>query len=263
MDVGVIVKAALDVNVLRSDPSGRISIESIPLVISEYDRNAIYEGAKICESTGGKLYIYSVLTWGPMERKLKDFENVIREALALGGEEAFTVVDKSINSSEPMYTSEILAKLISKYGSPKLILAGEASTDMTSSTLAPYLAAKLGYNVATFVKELKLGDGYVEVLRDADERLERLSVSLPAVVSVTGEINTPRLPTLIQIRRAFRKPLHKFTLADLGLSPIMSRYEDYKVVTVKRKNVIIEDESLEGVADKLIEHLIQEGVVKR
>ena len=84
MDVGVIVKAALDVNVLRSDPSGRISIESIPLVISEYDRNAIYEGAKICESTGGKLYIYSVLTWGPMERKLKDFENVIREALALG-----------------------------------------------------------------------------------------------------------------------------------------------------------------------------------
>ncbi|HIE37001.1 TPA: hypothetical protein EYP83_02435 [Candidatus Geothermarchaeota archaeon] len=262
MDIGVIVKAALDVNVLRSEADGRISIENIPLVLSEYDRNAIYEASKISESTGGKVYIYSLLTWGPMDRKMRDFENVIREALALGGEEAFVVADKSIHYSEPMFTSEVLSRLIKKFGSPKLILSGEASTDMTSSTVAPYLAAKLNYNIVTYVKEMSLKNGYIEVLRDADEKLERLKIPLPSVVSVTGEINSPKLPTLIQIRRAFRKPLHRLELSDIDLSPVFSRYEDYRVVTIKRKNILLEDESLENVADKLIDHLIQEGVLK-
>ena len=263
MDVGVLVKAALDVNVLRSDPSGRVAIESIPLVISEYDRNAIYEAVKIRDNTGGgKVYIYSVLTWGPVDRKAKDFENVIREALALGGDEAYVVMDKSINYSEPRHTSKILEYLVRNKGSPKLILAGEASTDMTSSTLASYLAARLKYNVVTFAKKIDVSDNSLIVLRDADDRLEKVSVPLPAVVTVTGEINSPRLPTLIQIRKAFRKPLEKYTLADIGFKPFMSKFEEYKVVTVKRKNVVIEEDSLDKAADRLIEYLIEEGVLK-
>ncbi len=114
----------------------------------------------------------------------------------------------------------------------------------------------------TYVKELKLMDSYIEVVRDADTHLERISLELPAVVSVTGEINSPKLPTLIQIRRAFRKPLNKYSLADLNLSPIRSNYEDYRVVTVKRKNVLIEGENMEEVAEKLVENLVREGVVK-
>ncbi len=263
MDVGVLVKAALDVNVLRSDPTGRVAVENIPLVISEYDRNAIYEAVKIRDNTGGgKVYVYSVLTWGPMERKLKDFENVIREALALGGDEAYVVADRSINYSEPRYTARVLEYLIRSKGNPKLVLTGEASTDMTSATLSPYLAARLGYNIVSFAKKIEVGNGYLTVLRDADDRLERVRVSLPAIVSVTGEINSPRLPTLIQIRRAFRKPLEKYSLADIGLKPFLSRYEGYQVVTIKRKNIFIEEDSLEKAADKLIDYLVEEGVVK-
>ncbi len=261
MDVGVAVKAALDLNVLRSGPDNSVAVDSIPLVISEYDRNAVYEARKIADQTGGMVYIYSFLTWWPMDRKARDFENVIREALALGGDEAFVVMDSVTGGSEPMFTAEVLARLIKRFGSPRLILTGEASTDMTSSSLAPYLAARLGYAFTTFARSIKLGDSALTVERDLEDSVEVVNLPLPAVVSVTGEINSPRLPTLLQIRKAFRKPLQKLTLNDIEMQPRLPGYREYKLLTVKRKRVLIEDEP-EKAVDKLIQALKEEGVLR-
>lgn len=261
MDIGVAVKAALDLNVLRSGPGNTVDVENIPLVISEYDRNAIYEARRLADNTGGMVYIYSFLTWWPTDRKERDFENVIREALALGGDEAFVVVDKASSGSEPAYTAEVLARLIKRFGGPQLLLTGEASTDMTSSSLAPYLAGKLGYSIATFARSIKLNGSYVLVERDLEEQVETISIPLPAVVSVTGEINSPRLPTLLQIRKAFRKPLKKISLYDIGMQPKIPGYKEYKLLTVKRKRVMLEGD-VDEVVDKLVESLKEEGVIR-
>jgi len=263
MDVGVAVKAALDLNVLRSNPDGTVAVDNIPLVISEYDRNAVYEARRIADSTGGRVIIYSFLTWWPADRKEKDFENVIREALALGGDEAYVVVDSTVSGSEPRFTARVLASLVRRYGSPSLVLTGEASTDMTTSSVAPYLAAMLGYSVVTFARSISLRDGGIVVERDVEDYIETVRASLPAVVSVTGEINSPRLPTLLQIRKAFRKPLVKTSLSELGLNPMLPRYSDYRLVTVKRKRVILEDGSPEELVERLVSHLVEEGVLKR
>jgi len=188
---------------------------------------------------------------------------VMREALALGGDEAYAVVDDSLIPGEVSQTAEVLATLIRKVGEPELILTGEASMDMLTSQLPIRLAYKLGYSVATFARKIELEGDKLRVTRDLEDRLEVTEIRLPAVVSVTGEINSPRLPTLLQIRKSFAKPYNIFKLSDLeGEVKKLINISKLELVTIMRKNVIIEADKLEETAEELINKLIEEGVIR-
>jgi len=85
----------------------------------------------------------------------------------------------------------------------------------------------------------------------------------PLVVSVTGEINQPRLPTLKQILQSKNKPLIKYTLKDLQIETKAGKLNQWmEVRPVIRKNIIYEGSKLEEIAQDLINNLIQEGVLK-
>jgi len=160
-------------------------------------------------------------------------------------------------------TAAVLKALIEKTGPYDLILAGEASMDMLSFQLIPRLGELLHMNAITFARKIEVADNKVVVTRDLEDALEIVEAPLPAIISVTGEINKPRLPTLLQIRRSFAKPLTQHTLSDLGISverPLT--IESIELVTIARKNVIIKGDDLEKAAEALIEKLMQEGVLK-
>jgi electron transfer flavoprotein beta subunit len=84
---------------------------------------------------------------------------------------------------------------------------------------------------------------------------------LPAVVSVTREINQPRIPTLLAIRAAMKKPINRLTLADLGIGVETKISAAYKPLVIQRKKVVIKDGTPEEKAEKLIQYLRQEGVI--
>jgi len=263
MDIGVLVKASLDGNMIRADSEGRIQIEATPIAISEYDRNAVAEAVRIRNEKGGKVYVYSVLTWGPVDQRTRDFENIMREALSLGADEAYAVIDNAIVPSEVSQTADILAALIEKVGKPELILAGEASMDMLSYQLPIRLAHKLGYSATTFARKIEVEDDHLKVTRDLEDYLEVIKLPLPAVVTVTGEINQPKLPTLLQIRRSFAKPYKTFNLDNLGISvKKLIEYRDMRLITIMRKNVILKSDKLEEAAEELINKLIEEGAIR-
>lgn len=265
MDIGVLVKASLDVNMVKSTPEGLLAAEQIPLAISEYDRNAVAEAVRIRDSIGGRVIVFSVLTWGPIDRREREFENVVREALALGGDEAHVLLDNRVINGGIDATVVGLEGLIRRFRDVRLILCGEASMDGMSSQIPIRLASRLGYNVVTFAREIEVDGDRVRVTRDLEDAIQVIETTLPIVISVTGEINQPRLPTLLQIRRAFMKPYNKYSLDTLGVSlpgNLLTPLE-YRIVTIARKNVLIEDGSPEEVADKLIDRLIEEGVLKR
>jgi len=115
--------------------------------------------------------------------------------------------------------------------------------------------------VITYARELKVEGGKVVAKRDLEDRVEVVEAPLPAVVSVTREINQPRIPTLLAIRAAMKKPVHKLTLSDLGISIDVKAKASYKPVVIQRKKVIIKDGTPEEKAEKLIQYLRQEGVI--
>ncbi len=264
MNIGVLAKASIDPNMVRADSEGNILLESMPLALSEYDKNALEEALRIKQEKGGKVIVLSALTWGPTSKRLREAEQVMREALAMGADEAHLIVDEALIPGNPLTTSLALKALVEKIGGIDLILTGEGSMDTVSYQVASRMAALLGYPVATFARRLELLDGRVRVTRDLETRLETVELPLPAVISVTGEINKPRLPTLLQIRRAMSKPLNKYTLADLGATVEQAHVEvkEMKLLRVARKQVLIEESDPEKAADKLIEILENEGILK-
>jgi electron transfer flavoprotein beta subunit len=109
------------------------------------------------------------------------------------------------------------ADAIKKIGNPDLILTGMASTDGTMGVVPAMLAERLGLPQATLASELTVEDGTATIRRDGDVASETITASLPALVSVTDQINEPRYPSFKGIMAAKKKPVETWSLADLGI----------------------------------------------
>ena len=135
--------------------------------------------------------------------------------------------------------------------------------DMLSSQLPAKLAESLHIPVITFVKKVELENGKVKAIRSLEDVFQTLECPLPVVLSVTGEINQPRYTTMLQIRKAFRKPVNRYSLSDLGISVEKGiTRKAIKVLPVERKTMKMEGENLDEIAEKLIEVLVKEGIIK-
>jgi electron transfer flavoprotein beta subunit len=103
--------------------------------------------------------------------------------------------------------------------------------------------------------------------RTLEDSIETVKAMMPALVSVTREINQPRIPSLMMIMKASKKEIVTWAAVDLGLKneEISSKIELSEVSAPKmeRKKIRIEGENIQQIADKLAKALIQEGVVRR
>lgn len=258
MKIAVLVKPALDTSQLRVR-EGRVVIEETPLKINDIDRNAIEEALKL--KGNDKAYAVSVLKWPPLQKRAQEAENLLREALAMGLDEAYLVIDEGLINSDQSATAKAIAAVIKKVGAD-LVLAAEASIDNYTGQVPPRVAAELGWPLITYARELKVEGGKVIAKRDLEDSVETVEAQLPAVVSVTREINQPRIPTLLAIRAAMKKPINKLSLTDLGVKPdTRTEVVEYRPVVIQRKRVIIKDGTPEEKADKLLQYLRQEGVI--
>ena len=114
-------------------------------------------------------------------------------------------------------TSLILAKAVEKIGQPDIVMTGMASTDGTMGVVPAMLAERLGLPMLTYVSELTVSGGSAKGRRDGDVATEVIETKLPAVISVTDQINEPRYPSFKGIMAAKKKPVETWSLADLGV----------------------------------------------
>ncbi len=262
-DIVVLVKPALNPDMTRSKPDGTVDIDAIPLKFDDIDANAIEAAKELKKKLGGKILAFLLLPWGPTQRRAKDLRMVTQEALARGADEAYVIADDALLPGDQVITTTVLAEAIKKYApNASLILVAEASIDQTTGQIGGRLAAKLGYPYVSYARKIEAGNGKVIVERDVEDRIEIMEASLPAVISVTQEINEPRPPTLLQIRRAGKKPQHKLSASDIGVEVKRAKEPlEYRILTVSRKQIIIEGDTLEEIAEKLIEALEKEGII--
>ena len=178
-------------------------------LLSELDEYAVEEALKIVEAAGsGKV---SILTVGP-----DDATDAARKALQMGADEAYHVVDDAIHGSDYLATSAILAAALGKI-EYDIVLTGMASTDGTGGVVPAMLAERLGLPQVTFASELTVDGSTVKIRRDNDASSETIEATLPAVISVTDQINDPRYPSFKGIMAAKKKPLQTWSLSDLGI----------------------------------------------
>jgi len=263
VNIIVLVKLAIDVGQLRIDPStGKPYIEEAPLKISDIDRMAIEEAVRIKEKHGGKITSISALTWGPLTKRASEAEMPLREALAMGVDEAILIADEKLLQADTKTTANVIAATIKNIGGADLIIAGEGTIDGFSGVVGARIAAELNIPLITYARKIELKGNIITAERDLEDYIEIVETTTPTVITVTREINVPRLPTLLQIRMAIKKPLKKITLKEIGVE-VEPKIKPFLIegVKVKRKNIMIEGKTPEELTENLIKKLIDEGII--
>jgi len=218
MNIVVCVKHVPDAQSDRTfnesdNTTDRLGVDGL---LSELDEYAIEAGLKLAESApeGADGSTVTVLTIGPDQAA-----DAIKKSLQMGAHAGVHVNDAAIHGSDAAATSLILAAAVNKIGKPDLILTGMASTDAAMGVVPAMLAERLGLPQVTLAAELTVEGSTVTIRRDGDVASETITASLPAVVSVTDQINEPRYPSFKGIMAAKKKPVETWSLSDLGIDP--------------------------------------------
>jgi electron transfer flavoprotein beta subunit len=256
MNIVVCVKYVPDAQSDRTfteadNTTDRVGVDGL---LSELDEYAVEEALKIAQAGEGESSV-TVLTVGPEQAT-----DAIRKALRMGADKGVHVSDEAIHGSDAPATSLVLAEAIRKIGGADLVLTGMASTDGSMSVVPAMLAERLGLPQVTFASELTVEGAAVTIRRDGDVASETVQASLPALVSVTDQINEPRYPTVKGIMAAKKKPVETWSLADLGvdaelvgLAAAWTRVDSFTQRPPRTRGQIVPDEGEGGT--KLAEFL--------
>ncbi|HET7399182.1 MAG TPA: electron transfer flavoprotein subunit beta/FixA family protein, partial [Intrasporangium sp.] len=218
--------------------------ENVDGLLSELDEYAVEEALKIVEAGEGEVIVVTV---GPDAAA-----DAIKKALQMGASRGVHVLDPAIHGSDAAATSLVLAEAIRRIGAESpvdLVITGMASTDGSMGVVPTMLAERLGLPAATFASELRVEGGQVTIRRDGDVSTLTVTASLPALVSVTDQINEPRYPSFKGIMAAKKKPVERWGLADLGVDPAQvglaaawTRVESFAARPPRSQGEIVKDE---------------------
>ena len=184
-----------ELNEVRPEDVG--SALGVTMVLNPWDEFAVEEALLLQERFGGDT---TAITVGD-----QDSTEALKRAVAMGIEQAVLLSDPAFSGSDAWGTAHILAQGIRQVGEFGLVLTGKQSVDGNSGLVPPGLAVKLGVPfVSEVVSILDLTERNVTLQRLVDEGTQTVRVLLPAVIAVSKEINEPRYPTFMGIRKASR-----------------------------------------------------------
>jgi electron transfer flavoprotein beta subunit len=184
------------------------------MVLNPWDEFAVEEALQLQERFEGETIAITVGSDSSIE--------ALKRAVAMGIEQAVLLSDEAFEGSDAWGTAHILAEAIKQIEDSALVLTGRQSVDGSSGLVPAGLAVELGRPFLSQVaKVLDLTEEHITVLRALDGTgLQTVRVKLPAVISVSKEINEPRLASFMGIRKASRMQYPTLTAADLpGLDP--------------------------------------------
>ena len=253
MNIIVCAKQVVDISEMKIDSSTNKPILSgLSKKVNEIDKNAVEEAIKIKDANGGKI---TVLTVGEADAKER-----MKELLAMGADEGM-LINPPENMDYAMLTT-ILAGAIQKVDGYDLILCGEASTDMFSGQVGPRVAGILNIPQITYAQKINAEKDKINAERNLGDMVVTMESSYPVLVSVTKEINEPRLPSLMQILASASKPIQDWTIDSLDIT-VESKVHtiDLQGVSTDRKNVIYENDSDDNI-QKLVDSLAKDGVLR-
>jgi len=190
--------------------TGALLREGCPSDINEDDKHALEEALLLRARDGGSV---TAISMGPPQA-----EESLREALAMGVNEAILLSDRAFAGADTSGTSYILAGAIRKLGDFDLILCGKQTSDGDTAQVGPQLAEELQLPQITFVRKIQVMNGIVQAERSLEDGYEVVEAKLPVLATVVREINTPRKPTIGALIDACRKgKVIVWTAADLKI----------------------------------------------
>ena len=187
------------------NPDGTLNRASMQTITNPDDMNALEAALKIKDATGCKVV---VVTMGPAPAA-----GMLREALAMGADEAVLVSAREFGGSDTYATSQILAAAINKIGveADDVVLCGRQAIDGDTAQVPQVTyAADITKDGDTITVKRMLEDGYMTI-----------KVKTPCLITCIKELNTPRYMSVGGVFEAYGKPLTTYDYEALKDDPLI------------------------------------------
>jgi electron transfer flavoprotein beta subunit len=190
MDIIVCIKQVPNTtNVQIDHETGRLKREGVESIINPFDEYAIEEGVRIKEKVGAKV---TVITMGPAQA-----EAILREAIAKGADEGVLVSDRAFGGADTLATAYVLSRAIKSLGRFDMVICGKQASDGDTAQVGPAIAQMLDIPHVAYVKKIEtIDDKAIKVERMMEDGYDLIESSLPVLLTVVKEINSPRLASL-------------------------------------------------------------------
>lgn len=261
MHIIVPIKQVPETDKVHMDPeTGTMIRRGLSAIINPMDLYALEAALQIKDTTNATI---TAVSMGP-----RLAEKALREAIALGCDNAVLLTDRKFAGSDTWATAYTLAQAIRNLEPVDLIICGERATDGDTGQVGPGIASFLDLPLATYVDRI-LGfdqDG-LRVRRMVENGSEVIWTSLPAVLTVVKDVAHPRFPTLKQKIQSKQAELKNWSVDDLdveiellGLRGSPTRVVKIEKSKLSRQGEIVQaflPEDIDLAADKIIAYLIE------
>ncbi len=213
MKMIVLVKQVPDTTEVRLDPkTGNLIREGIKSIINPDDLHALEAAVQLRARHGGKVI---ALSMGPTQAI-----DAVSEAMGIGADEGILLSDRAFAGADTWATSSALGQAVSTIGAYDLIIAGRQAIDGDTAQIGPQVADFLGIPHVSYVFDVEdVKKKTLVVKRRLEDGFERVQCTLPALLTVIGELNVPRYPHVAGLIDACREkaPIRIWNAADIGV----------------------------------------------
>lgn len=255
MKIIVCVKQVPDTTEVKiNKETGTLIRDGVPSILNPDDANALEEALRL-KDTNKDVHI-TVVSMGPPQA-----EEMLRECLAMGADEAVLLSDRAFGGSDTWSTSNAIASGIKTLGEFDIIFAGRQAIDGDTAQVGPQIAEKLDIPQVTYVQSFEMKDGHVVVKRQLEDGHEMIKAQTPVLLTAVKELNEPRYMAVDKIFEAYGKEIKvlgindlDITTEDVGLKASPTRVFRSFTPDMKTAGIIIEKAPKEA-AIELIGHL--------
>ena len=249
MNYVVALKQVPDLQQLRMRDRKPV-LTDIPKEFGKIDKNALECAVSLKEQHGGEVILVSVGS--------DELVETLKDGLACGGDRASIIADDKAGALQSADAALLLAKLIEELDEVGLVFFAEGSADNYSGQVGSRVAELLGYPQVGYATAVRLDGEKAVVTRALEGSFEELELDLPAVIIVASDLNKPRLPSVIQILQAGKKPKEVRELADLGFEAHELTFSHDNTAPDTARGM----QKLEG-SDEIIGVLKDNGIIDR
>ncbi len=238
--------------------NGAVTWGDAATVVNPWDEYALEEGILQAKNGGGKSTVIAV---GP-----EMHNEALKHSLAMGLDEAARVWDAALEGSDSLAYATVAAAAVKKLGEVDLVIFGKESVDVGSDQHNYQTARKLGWPMLSYVSKILAVDynaKAIKVERLLEQGKQIVTSKLPAIISVMKDINEPRYPSFIGIRKASKAEIPVWSLGDLDviLPAPRTRVLAFKNLPPRQGQVEMIDGAPEEQAAKLVDRLLAEKVL--
>jgi electron transfer flavoprotein beta subunit len=211
MKIIVCIKQVPNTTEIKIDPVKNTLIrDGVPSIINPDDKTAIEVALRLKEKHGAEVV---VLTMGPMQA-----EKALREALAMGADQAYLLSDRAFAGSDTLATSTIIAAAVKKLGAD-LVLCGRQAIDGDTAQVGPQIAEHLGIPQITYAAAVDYDEERETIIvkRQFEDRYQTLEAKGLCLITVLSTLGTPRYMNVWDMVAQDEKEIGIITFADLDL----------------------------------------------